>query len=236
MHTEASSQQEVTTSRPADQATGRSTPPSAEAKLVAAARRGDRGALGLLLRFNRSRIERMCRRMAGSDGFEDLVQETYVAVIRNIHSFRGDSAFLTWVYAICRSRYSRWCRRKAQAEALSRRTAPGIVDQAGDDQRRWEMGRSLTGALHELSQIDRRVLVLRDLQGFSTAEVAWISGLTVPAVKTRLHRARTAMREVLSRDEAEATAPRTENDARERAMEWFLGREAGAESPSPRSP
>lgn len=172
-----------------------------EADLVARGRTGDRTAIEELLRAYAPQIERICRRLCGpDDSYEDVLQETYLGIIRNLGSFRGDSAFVTWAFTICRTyrgRYLRRQRREAWIDGLDVADTPSDVDceahAAGQ-----QLGEVIHAAIERLSATDRSILVLRDVQGMSALEVAARVGLTVPAVKTRLHRARLAMRARLS--------------------------------------
>lgn len=172
-----------------------------EGDLVARGRAGDRSAIDELLRGYGPQIERICRRLCGpDDSYEDVLQETYLGIIRNLGSFRGDSAFLTWAFTICRTyrgRYLRRQRRDAWVDAHDVADTPSEIDceahAAGQ-----EVGAAISAAIDRLSALDRSILVLRDVQGMSAIEVAAEVGLTVPAVKTRLHRARLAVRTRLS--------------------------------------
>lgn len=170
---------------------------------------GDRTALERVLRRYRPQIERMCRHMISSsaDQIDDVIQDTYLAIVRNIASYRGEASFLTWAYTIARTSRGRHLRRVKLAmrrseilAMLADRTEgvgkhPRSPDQAVADR---ELGDLMQTALSTLSDTDRRVLLMRDLEGWTANEVSAQTGLTVPAVKTRLHRARVAMRSRLS--------------------------------------
>lgn len=184
----------------------RSTTPvtSVEALLVAA-RDGDPLALSQLLRHFRPQLERMCRRLCnGDETVDDVLQESYVSILRNLRTFRGESSFLTWAYTILRTSRSRQLRkgrlaleREASLDVLApvvRESLAQSFHQPDEIVADRELGTSMLRALSHLSEVDRQVLLLRDLQGFTASEVAQRLGLTVPAVKTRLHRARVAMR------------------------------------------
>lgn len=172
-----------------------------EADLVARGRGGDRAAVDELLRGYAPQIERICRRLCGQDeAYEDVLQETYLGIIRNLGSFRGDSAFLTWAFTICRTyrgRYLRRLRREAWTDQHDVAETPSDVDCEAHAACQ-QLGAALVAAIGCLSAVDRSILVLRDVEGLSAIEVAERVGLTVPAVKTRLHRARIAVRSRLS--------------------------------------
>jgi RNA polymerase sigma-70 factor, ECF subfamily len=134
---------------------------------------------------------------------DDVIQDTYLGILCNIASFRGQASFLSWAYAIARTAHGR--RRRREHLVMRRADALGIVcarwgGQAAhalpldDLVAAGELGEAIAAALASLSDTDRRVLLMRDLEGWSAHEVAERMGLSVPAVKTRLHRARVAMR------------------------------------------
>jgi len=174
----------------------------ADAVLVDAARRGDRRALDFLLRRHDARIRRICHRV-GRDlpDVDDLFQETLLGITRNIAQYRGDAAFSTWAYTIARSCANRMRKRSGTApvaSALLGSRAPDetcdLEDVVGDN----EVRRAIAIAVEGLSGLDRAVLMMRDLEGCSAIETARALGLTVSAVKSRLHRARYAVRGALA--------------------------------------
>jgi RNA polymerase sigma-70 factor (ECF subfamily) len=185
-----------------------SMPPRPELDLIDAARKGDRGALDELLRRHRPRLQAICQRMChDSEEAAEVLQDTLLGIAANIHRFRGDSGLITWAYTIARTHRSRRRRgRSLEAKVSHMRVDFGAhleqipgrgstpYDHVADD----ELRAALRGAIGELSAVDREILVRRDLEGFSANEVASQLGLTVPAVKTRLHRARVATRERMS--------------------------------------
>ncbi len=175
-----------------------------ETDLLDAARAGDRLALDELLRRHRPRLQAICQRMCrDADEAAEVLQDTLLGIAANIHRFRGDSSLLTWAYTIARTHRTRR-RRGRSVETKSSHLRVDFGDQVdrlagfespyervADD----ELRAALLGAMRSLSSVDREILVRRDLEGFSANEVASALGLTVPAVKTRLHRARVATRE-----------------------------------------
>jgi RNA polymerase sigma-70 factor (ECF subfamily) len=158
---------------------------------------------GLLQRY-RLQIERICRRLCPDDAqYEEVLQETYLAIMRHLQAFRGESAFLTWVYTIARTYRGRYGRRAARQRDReeSLRSSAAIVSPRADIEQSIadrELAEAIERALAELGELDRTVAVMRDVEGLSAAEVAARTGLTVPAVKTRLHRARVVIRERLA--------------------------------------
>lgn len=132
-----------------------------------------------------------------------MLQDTLLGIAANIHRFRADSSLLTWAYTIARTHRARRRRgRSLEAKVSHMRVDFGVrverlagcdtpFEHVVDD----ELRSALIGAMGSLSSVDREILLRRDLEGFSADEVARALGLTVPAVKTRLHRARMATRE-----------------------------------------
>src|SRR5512133_2462484 len=178
--------------------------------LLAAAQAGDPKALEEIIQRHQRRVYRfglkMCR---DPEDAKDVLQETLIAATRTLRDFRGASSISTWLYTIARSFCIKHRRRSKfapeQEESLEARE-PGlearqVVDpnRTADDEL---AGRQVEGALEkaigDLDPMYREVLVLRDVEGLSAPEVAEIMGLTVEAVKSRLHRARLAIREAVA--------------------------------------
>ncbi len=185
----------------------RSVTDAPEDKLLAAARQGDGDALQALLERYQPRIYgfgmKMCR---NPDDAQDVLQETLLAVARSVRDFRGASSVSTWLYTIARSFCIKKRRRSKfapgaivsleaeEASALSLRDPGRAPDETVHDR---EMREALERAIGALEAGYREVLVLRDVEGLSAAEVGEVLGLSVEAVKSRLHRARTTVRKSL---------------------------------------
>ena len=179
--------------------------PETDRELLEAVRGGDRRALEQLLARHQGEIYRFGARMCRDDeDAKDVLQETMIAAARTMPEFRGASALSTWLYAIARS----FCLKKRRTSKF----APERIDsleahasqasEIADDRRTPEedaVGRQLQSAVQaaiaELDPMYREVIALRDIEGLSAAEVAEVTGISVEAVKSRLHRARTAVRE-----------------------------------------
>lgn len=180
-----------------------------EAVLLEQARAGRADALGALLERHEGRLFRFARRLCRHrEDAEDVLQESLLAAARGLRGFRGDSSVSTWLYTIARSFCIKKRRRsvfapvevslEGEASAAARRLADPArgPDQALEAGR---LGEELDAAIAELPRPYREVLLLRDVEGLSAAEVADVTGLKVPAVKTRLHRARARLRTRLAR-------------------------------------
>lgn len=171
-----------------------------EQALLEAARTGDRAALEALLERHQARIYRFASRLCRdpSDA-EDVVQETMLAMARELPSFRGEASLSTWLYSIARSYCARRRRKKPLVANLSAldAEAPEVEDPAPNAERiaeDRELEVALESAIARLPGPDREVLVLRDVEGLTAPEVAKVVGLSVDAVKSRLHRARLKVR------------------------------------------
>jgi RNA polymerase sigma-70 factor, ECF subfamily len=181
-----------------------------DTELLERAREGDRFALEALLSRHQRSVYRfglkMCR---DEEDAKDVLQETLLAVARNVKDFRGASSVSTWLYTIARSFCIKRRRRSKfapeQEESLDAREPGEAARQVVDPARAPDdalAGRQIEAALEQaigsLDPMYREVLVLRDIEGLTAPEVAEVMGLTVEAVKSRLHRARVAVREAVA--------------------------------------
>ena len=180
-----------------------------DAELLTAARAGDAAALEELLVRYQPHLYRFGLRMCGNvEDAGDIVQESLISMARSVRDFRGDSSISSWLYTIAR----RFCIKKrrrskfapAREESLD---APGseagqrVADPAPTPEQTAadrELATVLTHAIDALDPPQREVLVLRDVEGLSAPDVAKVLGISVDAVKSRLHRARVAVREALA--------------------------------------
>lgn len=183
--------------------------PRPDGVLVDLARGGDRAALDALLARHQDRIYRFSLKMCRDPrDAEDVAQDTMLAVARTIRDFRGASSLTTWLFAITRSfcikrhRHSKFA--PSRLESLDE-----VVAHDGDRTRdlgvppdeaaiQSELSRAVDEAIDALDHDQREVLVLRDVEGLTAPEVAEVMGLSVAAVKSRLHRARLFVRHRLA--------------------------------------
>ncbi len=166
-----------------------------DAELIRRAGDGDRDAFAVLVARHGGAVFRFLQAIAGALA-EDALQETFLAAWRSAASFRGDATVRTWLYTIARNAANRQHRRRVgepddfdSLEKLGEAAGWGDENPEGLALRR-ESASIVAAAFSQLSGGDREVLSLRDIQAFSGEEVAQILGLTVAAMKTRLHRAR----------------------------------------------
>ena len=173
--------------------------------LLLAARAGDARSIDALLTRHEQQIFRFGLRMCGNeDDARDVLQETLLAAFRGLHEFRGEAQLSTWLYQIARSFCLRSRRRGAgEPEGMvpiEKREAESIpTPDATPDARAHarEMGELLQAAILSLSDKQREIIVLRDVEGLSAEEAAQVMGIEVSALKSRLHRARAELRERL---------------------------------------
>jgi RNA polymerase sigma-70 factor, ECF subfamily len=176
--------------------------PDDDLELLERARSGQRDALEQLLERHQSQVYRFGMKMCRDpDDAKDVLQDTLLSVARNVRDFRGGSSLSTWLYTIARS----FCvkkRRKskfapsdvaASLEGEAERVLdPGaIADEALASK---QIEQALEAAITSLEPMYREVLLLRDVEGLTAPEVARVTGTSVQAVKSRLHRARLAVR------------------------------------------
>lgn len=167
-----------------------------DAEIIARVVGGAREAFEVLVRRHNQRLFRAARAILRSDqDAEDVLQQTWLVVYRNLSQFRGDAAFTTWA--------TRIAIHNAIAAARKRPAIAEVVDGPSDaapdaDVEREQLGRLLEATLAELPQTHREVMVLRDVLELDTAETAACLGVTPEAVRVRLHRARAAVAAALT--------------------------------------
>lgn len=181
-----------------------------EARFIAALRRRDERAFNaLLLRFQ-DRVFNLVRRLVGSpEEARDVTQEVFVTVFEKIETYRGDASLATWLYRIAanqaKNRIKYLSRRKEkQSESLDAMTVPptesrlsAAIPRPDQAVARERVARLVDRALGELDDEQRLVVVLRDVEGQSYEDIAEITGLQLGTVKSRIHRARTRLKELL---------------------------------------
>jgi RNA polymerase sigma-70 factor (ECF subfamily) len=180
--------------------------------LLAAARGGDKEALEALLLSFQPRVYRFGMKMCGDrEDAKDILQDTLLAMARGLRDFRGASSLSTWLYTIARS----FCikkRRRGRFAPAEQQSLDVAFPEAGEpavaqlpDPRpgpeetlaERQVEAVLARAIAALDPMYREVLVLRDIEGLTAAEVAEVLGIGVDATKSRLHRARLAVRELV---------------------------------------
>lgn len=177
-----------------------------EKHILTRARRGETAAFEELVRLYEKRVYAVALRSSGNpEDAADIVQEVFLRAWRSIESFRGDSGFSTWLFRITMN----LCVDHARHKHAQPQTQPIVTDDETErplpdpaptpeehlDNR--ELGRELAAALEEISEEHRRIVLLRDVSGMSYTEIAEVLEISEGTVKSRLSRARIALRKVL---------------------------------------
>jgi RNA polymerase sigma-70 factor (ECF subfamily) len=198
-------------------------PPSLAAltddELVARARARDVAAFEALIDRHEEKIYRVAMRFVRNEtDAREILQETFLSAWRNLDSFQGKSQFASWLYRVAVNAALMLLRsQKRHPQVAVEDVAPEALDEAartagaalgtGDD---WskrpdeqfqsdELRHQIQIAVDGLPESQRAVFLLRDVDGLSTEQTGELLGLTVPTVKTRLHRARLALRDAITR-------------------------------------
>jgi RNA polymerase sigma-70 factor (ECF subfamily) len=183
---------------------------SREAALVRLCAAGDEGACAQLVETHQRMVFHLAWHLLGDqDEALDLSQDVFLSVFRTIGRFRGQSALRTWIYRIvinqARNRH-RWWRRRHRGDQVSldehlakHGDFPALTDAAAPDRvlGRKEQAARLWAALGRLPFEQRTAVVLREIDGLSYEEIAGSLGVAVGTVKSRLTRAREALRNQL---------------------------------------
>ena len=181
-------------------------------EVVRACQRGEPGAMDALIRATYADVFALALRLTRDrDEAADVTQEVFVRVLRSVGGFRGEAAFGTWLHRVTvNASLTSLRKRSRQARpGLQAFGAPGehagaeLADDAAGPEERAERAELLAraqAAVAALPESSRTIVVLRDVEGLSTAEVAAATGLSETAVKVRLFRARERLRASLSDD------------------------------------
>ena len=183
-----------------------------DATLVAQARDGDAPAFSELVKRYEGKVFRLAHHVTQNrEDAEDVLQETFLKAYEHLDQFRGDSKFYTWIVRIAVNQALMKLRRRKSDKAVSLdetidtgednlvREIAAWDENAEQRYSREEIGGILDSAVQSLEPLYRSVFVLRDIEDLSTEETAEALELSVPAVKSRLLRARLQLREKLTR-------------------------------------
>ncbi len=186
-------------------------------ELVGRAQKGDLLSFETLVERHEDRLYRLAVRLLRNDNdAREVLQEAFLSAWQNLGAFAGRAQFGSWIYRVTLNAALMLLRSRKRRPTISVEDVPeGTIDQAlstGNSERGgsdWirrpddqlaseELKEHLQEALGQLPEILRVVFVLRDVEELSTEETAVALGITVQAVKTRLHRARLALRAAIS--------------------------------------
>jgi len=188
--------------------------PDADAALVDALRRDDPEAPELLVGTYGDRVYRLALRITGgNEDAEEVAQDALWTAARKIQTFKGESAFGSWLYRItANAAYQKLRARRSKAREIALDDVLPVLDEDGrhfepmadwssrvDEQAlQGELRRVLTEAIDTLPADYRTALVMHDVEGLSNPDIAEALGLSLPAVKSRVHRSRLYVRQRLA--------------------------------------
>jgi RNA polymerase sigma-70 factor (ECF subfamily) len=183
-----------------------SQPIELEASLVQRAQRGDEQAFATLYQLHRKRVYAVCLQMTRDIAdAEDLTQEAFLQVFRSVNSFRGDSAFSTWLYRIAVNTVLMKLRRRKAPPPLSL-DEPVSADSPSLKREIGKLDLTLSGtvdrialrrAVEELPAGCRQVFDLHEVEGFQHHEIAQLLECSIGNSKSQLHKAKMKMRDAL---------------------------------------
>ncbi len=170
--------------------------------ILARAQRGDMKAHEIIFRTFSGAVFTLAARVTGSRAAaDDVLQETFVEILRSLENFREEASLATWIRSIAVSKSlmhlrSAWLRRVTflgdteESSPLPALTTPG-------ETRQLQLGRDLEQALEKLSAVSRAVVILHDVEGYTHDEIAELMSKTPSFSKSQLSRAHARLRELL---------------------------------------
>ncbi|MFZ5647418.1 MAG: sigma-70 family RNA polymerase sigma factor [Bacillota bacterium] len=192
-----------------------STAKSITAELIRRSQKGDTATFERLVSMYQSRVFGLCMKLTGNrDDAEDLAQEVFIKAFHALKGFRLEADFGTWLHRIAVNMWLNIKKKNSRTTYVSLdepiSTSSGEVSREIADEdtssnplaslEEVEFRGQVRQALDRLSQEHRAVLVLRDMEGYSYEEIAKITQCSLGTVKSRINRARQAMRELISGD------------------------------------
>lgn len=179
--------------------------------LVIRLKRGDPRAYEELYTEYVEKIGRIAKTYLGVDDVEDVIQEVFIRVYKNIKKFRGDSALSTWVYRItvnvCKDMLSKKRRRREiltsfGMEEDETKTLPEPVEytRPSDEYLKETSAEEIHKAIDSLAKEDRLLITLREIENMSYADISNVVDKPIGTVKSRLHYARERLKELLEKN------------------------------------
>jgi RNA polymerase sigma-70 factor (ECF subfamily) len=180
-------------------------------RLIAECLKGQTAAFGELVRRYQDRLFNTAYRLMGNaEDAQDVVQDAFLSAYQSLGSFKGDSLFYTWLYRIAINTAISLKRKQRVVVSIhgagpeqtgiepldsSDRSRPGHALEQAEEEKRVQF------ALDRLSPEHRTVLVLKEIEGQKYEAMAEILAVPIGTIRSRLHRARVELRELLSREE-----------------------------------
>jgi RNA polymerase sigma-70 factor (ECF subfamily) len=179
-------------------------------RLIAECLGGRRESFGELVSRYQARLFNAALRLVHShDDAADVVQDAFLNAFQSLHTFKGDSEFFTWLYRIAFNNAISLKRKKRPALSLELNAGETGIDpddpseyvKPGVALERTEGERQLALAIARLSPEHRQVLLLKDIDGLKYEDIAELLGVPIGTIRSRLHRARLELRELLVPEE-----------------------------------
>ncbi|HZW90847.1 MAG TPA: sigma-70 family RNA polymerase sigma factor [Myxococcaceae bacterium] len=183
-------------------------------ELLSRAQAGDMSAFEALVGRHEEKVYGLALRMTRSEAdAAEIAQDTFLSAYQHLAEFRGEAAFGSWVHRIAANNALMRLRRQKVVDMVSDDELAGpeftergsLADgpdsdwskRADDKILEDELGRAIQAATDALPEGYREVFLLKDVEGLSYEEISEMVGISIPAVKSRLHRARLALREAI---------------------------------------
>ena len=184
-------------------------------RLITECREGNTAAFGeLVWRYQDRLFNTVVRLVDNAEDARDVVQEAFLHAYQSLHSFKGDSLFFTWLYRIAVNTAISMKRKQRPVLRIhvtgDEKTAldppdPAETNRPGHAMEMAEEERKVHSALSKVSSEHRAVLVMKDMEGMKYEEMAEVLGVPVGTIRSRLHRARLEIRDILlQQDKSEA--------------------------------
>ena len=179
-------------------------------RLIAECLGGRRDAFGELVSRYQARLYNAAVRLVDNpEDAADVVQDAFLNAYQSLHTFKGDAEFFTWLYRIAFNTAISLKRKKRATVSLDAGGPEGGIDpddpseyvKPGAALQRNEDERQLQEALNRLSHEHREVLVLKDIEGMKYEEIAEVLGVPIGTIRSRLHRARLELRDLLQTED-----------------------------------
>jgi RNA polymerase sigma-70 factor (ECF subfamily) len=169
-------------------------------ELVRQAQQGDENAFGALYRTHVARVHALCLRLAGdAEAARELTQDVFVRAWEALPSFRGESAFSSWLHRLAMNVFLGRRRATGRRERRVFSTENPAALERGSDTAVPSSGIDLEQAIAALPRGARLVFVLHDIEGYQHGEIARMTGIAEGTSKAQLFRARRLLRETLRR-------------------------------------
>ena len=182
-------------------------------RLIAECLKGDTAAFGELVRRYQDRLFNTVYRLVDhAEDAQDVVQDAFLNAYQALDSFKGDSLFFTWLYRIAVNTAISLKRKQRVVISMDAGRPEGAVVEPADRSEfsrpgqaleQAEQERRIQRALNQLSPEHRAVLVMKDMEGQKYETMAEILQVPIGTIRSRLHRARVELRDILSKDEKE---------------------------------